>query len=219
MFRWLFSGKKEIDKIKEDTRRAFESVKNDMDKAGKWFKHLSKTDSDQEDKISELKSKISTLEKDIEKLHKIVLLNKSENFRQVFRQPSTAVYRQAPVQAVQTGVENAVQTGVEGYFLIDLNNLSVMERAIVYLLLNSDMKLSYEDIAAMLGKSRSTIRSQISVIKQKSENLIKEYIEKNGKKRVYIPDEIKEKILKNKKVKEIKRKNKKNSEKEEVSYA
>lgn len=218
MLDWLFGGKKEIEKIKEDTRKAFEDVKNDMEKAGQWFKHLSKTDSDQENKINALKAKISTLEKEIEKLHEKFLVMNAGNSRQVTRQASTAVYKQQGVEGVEKAVQMAVQTGVEGDFLIDINSLSVMERAIVYLLLNSEMKLSYEDIAMMLGKSRSTIRSQISVIKQKSEGLIKEYIEKNGKKRVYIPEEIKEKVMKNKKVRENKRKDKKKNEKEEVNY-
>ena len=62
------------------------------------------------------------------------------------------------------------------------------------------MKLSYDDLAAMLGKERSTIRGQINTIKQKSESLIEEIIEKNGKKRVFIPEEIKEKMLKKTKV-------------------
>jgi len=37
-------------------------------------------------------------------------------------------------------------------------------------------------------------------IKQKSERIIEEIIEKNGKKRIYIPENIKEKILKKTKV-------------------
>jgi len=52
----------------------------------------------------------------------------------------------------------------------------------------------------MLGKERSTIRGQINTIKQRSEGLIEEEIEKNGKKRVFIPEEIKEKLLKKTKV-------------------
>ena len=62
------------------------------------------------------------------------------------------------------------------------------------------MKLSYEDIAAVLGKEKTTIRGQINTIKQKSNGLIQEIIEKNGKKRIFIPKEIKEKILKKQKV-------------------
>jgi hypothetical protein len=51
----------------------------------------------------------------------------------------------------------------------------------------------------MLGKEKSTIRGQINAIKQKSE-VIKESVEKNGKKRLFIPEEIKEKMLKKAKV-------------------
>ncbi|GAH73523.1 unnamed protein product, partial [marine sediment metagenome] len=65
--------------------------------------------------------------------------------------------------------------------------------------LNTDMKLSYDDMASILGKERSTIRGQINAIRQKS-GLIEELIEKKGKKRVFIPEEIKEKLLKRAKV-------------------
>ena len=65
----------------------------------------------------------------------------------------------------------------------------------------------------MLGKERSTIRGQINSIKQKSENLIEEVIEKNGKKRVFIPEEMREKLLKKSKVRvKIGKKGKKNEE-------
>ena len=73
------------------------------------------------------------------------------------------------------------------------------------------MKLSYDDIGAIMGKERSTIRTQINGIKQKSENIIKEMIEKNGKKRVFIPEEIKEKLLKKSKVRVKSRKKDKNN--------
>jgi hypothetical protein len=62
------------------------------------------------------------------------------------------------------------------------------------------MKLSYDDLAAMLGKERSTIRGQLNRIKQKDENLIEEVVERNGKKRVFIPDNLKEKLLKKQRV-------------------
>jgi hypothetical protein len=68
-------------------------------------------------------------------------------------------------------------------------------------LLNTDMNLSYNDLASMLGKEGSTIRGQVNSIKQKSEGLIEESIEINGKKRMYIPENIKEKILRKEKVK------------------
>ncbi|MCK5044063.1 hypothetical protein KAR52_03620 [Candidatus Pacearchaeota archaeon] len=76
------------------------------------------------------------------------------------------------------------------------------------------MKLSYDDLSAILGKERSTIRGQINVIKQKSESLIEELIEQNGKKRIYIPEEIKEKMLKKSKVRVNGPKRSKKEEKE-----
>jgi len=104
--------------------------------------------------------------------------------------------KQTAVQGVQIGVQTAVQTAEN----VNLSDFSVMERAIIMILLNHDMKLSYDDLAAMTGKSRATIRGQVNAIKQKSEGLIEEKIELNGKKRVFIPQEIKEKMLKNVKV-------------------
>ncbi len=66
--------------------------------------------------------------------------------------------------------------------------------------MNSDIRLSYDDLAAVLGKERSTIRGHLNRIKQKSSGLVEEIIEKNGKKRVFIPEEIREKLLKKAKV-------------------
>jgi len=59
----------------------------------------------------------------------------------------------------------------------------------------------------MLGKEKSTMRGQINSIKQKSVGLIEEIIEVNGRKRVFIPEEIKEKLLKKAKVR-VKKKDK-----------
>jgi len=58
----------------------------------------------------------------------------------------------------------------------------------------------------MLGKEKSTIRGQINTIKQKSEALISEKIEQNGKKRLYIDEKTKEKLMKKQKVRVEKQK-------------
>lgn len=71
---------------------------------------------------------------------------------------------------------------------------------VVITLANSDMKLSYEDLALLLGKERATIRGQINSIKQKSEGLLCELSEKNGKKRVFVPEEVRNKLAKYAKV-------------------
>jgi hypothetical protein len=71
--------------------------------------------------------------------------------------------------------------------------------------LNSELKLSYEDLAALLGKNTSTIRGQINSLKRKSEGIIEEVSEGNGKKRLYIPEEIRNQIVKSVKVRVKKR--------------
>jgi chromosome segregation and condensation protein ScpB len=109
--------------------------------------------------------------------------------------------KQTAVGDVQTGVQTGVQTPFFGQF-------STMERSTLWVLLNTDMKLSYEDLAAILGKEKATIRGQINSIKQKSGDLIQEIMEKNGKKRIFIPEKVKETLLK--KVKVRVRKGKKN---------
>jgi predicted transcriptional regulator len=114
-------------------------------------------------------------------------------FKQPFKTNQRMLNKQTDVYTVQTSVQTDVQTP-------NLSNFSITERAILFILLNTDMKLSYDDLSSMLNKEKSTIRGQINTIKSKSESLIEEIIEKNGKKRIFIPEKIKEKLLKKQKV-------------------
>jgi len=52
----------------------------------------------------------------------------------------------------------------------------------------------------LVFKAFYVYRGQINSIKQKSEGLIEEIVEKNGKKRVYVPEKVREKLLKYAKV-------------------
>src|SRR3989344_3388231 len=167
MFEWLF--KKDTKKLEEDTKKGFNSVKKDMDAVGKWIKHLDAQDKQLFDLINELKMDLSSLKDEIESLREGVgVLNDVEKNKQVFKK--------LPVLGKQTGVydvQEAVQTAVQtGSFYDILRSLSSNERLLVFTLLNSEMKLSYEDLALLLGKERSTVRGQINAIKQKSEGLI-----------------------------------------------
>ena len=123
--------------------------------------------------------------------------------------------KQTAVEGVGKAVQTAVQTG---NFYGILQNLTSSERLLVFTLMNAGngMKLSYEDLARLLGKERSTVRGQINSIKQKSEGLILEITEKNGKKRVFVPEEIRVKLAKYAKVRvKGKRKDEEFEEKEE----
>jgi predicted transcriptional regulator len=206
MFGWLFR-KKELKDIEEDTKKGFESVKKDITAVTGWIKHLDSEKNLQQKEIEDLKEVLSTMKEDMDGLKNVLSIMNELKPNRVFKTPGRVFEKQTGVYAVQTGVQTGVQTP-------NLDHFSITERAILWVLLNTDMKLSYDDIAAMLGKERSTIRGQINSIKQKSEGLVQEEVEKNGKKRVYVSEEMKEKMLKKSKVRvKPKRKTEKNEEK------
>jgi hypothetical protein len=59
----------------------------------------------------------------------------------------------------------------------------------------------------MLGKDTATIRGQINSIKQKCDGIIEEQIEKNNKKKLFIPERIKGILLKRVKIRAKKKEN------------
>jgi predicted transcriptional regulator len=191
MFWW--SSKNKIKELEQKTENAFSSVKSDMDAVGKWVKHLDSNDKQLFDLIYSLRQDLATLNEEVAAM--------KEGFEMaVEEQRNKQVFKKLPVLSKQTSVEDVqktVQTAVQTDNIYGiLKNLSGNERLVVFTLLNSEMKLSYEDIALLLGKERSTIRGQINAIKQKAEGLVQEIVESNGKKRVFIPDEIKSKLQK-----------------------
>jgi len=195
MFGWLFKDKTE--KIEENVRKGFSDVRKDIDVAGKWIKHLDKQDKQLFDMIYSLREELSSVKSDIEGLREgVEIAVEEEKNKQVFKK-LPVLDKQTGVSGVQKAVKTAVQTG---NFYDILKGLSANERLVVFTLMNSDMKLSYEDLAMLLGKERSTVRGQINSIKQKTEGLIEEISEKNGKKRVYVPEEIRQKLQKYAKV-------------------
>ena len=192
MFGWFFR-KKEVEQIKEDTKRGFDSVKKDVSAVSGWIKHLDSEKNLHKKEIDELKEDLSTIKEEIEGLKNVLSIMNELKPKQLFKTNRQVFNKQTGVYAVQTGVQTGVQTP-------NLDQFSITERAILWILLNTDMKLGYDDLASMLGKERSTIRGQINAIKQKNRELIEEETEKNGKKRVFIPEYMKEKMLKKIKV-------------------
>jgi predicted transcriptional regulator len=189
---WFFGKKEEVKDLKEEVRSSFENVKKDFGKISNWIHHLDGKDKKNGEDITYLKNEIFEIKNSIQELKDFVSIFGTK-IGQINKQPQTAVDKQTAVEAVQTPVQTAVQTTF-------LSNLSVMERAIVWTLLNSEMKLSYEDLAALMGKDKSTIRGQINAIRRKSDGLIEESIELNGKKRVFVPEKMKTFLLKSVKV-------------------
>lgn len=198
-----FNSKKSLKDLEEKTENGFNSVRDDMEKVGKWIKHLDSKDKQLFDVLNSLKQDLSNIKDEVESLREAVdLVNNGVEDKQLFKK-LPVLGKQTSVEDVQEAVQTAVQT--DNFYNI-LKSLSSNERLLIFTLLNSDMKLSYEDLALMLGKEKSTVRGQINAIKQKSESLIEEIVEKTGKKRVYIPEEIKEKMQKYAKVRVTKKK-------------
>lgn len=195
MFGWIFGER--YNKLNEETKKGFSAVKNDMDVVGKWIKHLDGQDKQLFELLNELKQDLSSIKDDLEGLKEAFEISQQpEENKQLFKK-LPVLGKQTAVYGVQEAVQTAVQTGD---FYEILRGLTSQERLLIFTLLNSEMKLSYEDLALLLGKESATVRGQINAIKQKSEGLIEEIIEKNGKKRVFIPEESKEKLSKYAKV-------------------
>lgn len=218
MFDWFF--KKKDNNLEDKTKQGFDSVKKDLDKVGAWIKHLDAKDKQLFDAINSLRLDLSSIQDEIGSLREAINIESfGEKNKQLFKKTGV-LQKQTAVYDVQESVQTPVQTG--NLYEI-LNNFSSNERLILFTLMNADedMKLSYEDLARLLGKERSTIRGQINAIKQKSEGLIMELTEPNGKKRVYVSEEVRNKLLKYAKVRVRKEgksegKGKKSEKKEEL---
>ncbi len=197
MFWGLFKKREKndsVERIERAVQTGFGSVKHDISNLSAWIKHLNDKDEEHSDEISDVYEELASIRSELENVKNMIdiLGNKK-----LFKQRQTVFNKQTAVQAVQTPVQTAVQST---FFDSFLDNLSITERAIVWVLLSSDLKLSYDDLAAMLGKERATIRGQLNHIKQKSEGLVEEQIESNNKKRFFIPEKVKGILLKKVKV-------------------
>lgn len=187
--------KEDISGLKDEVKQAFKAVKEDIKNAADWVNHLNNKDKQHEESIEEINGRLSSIENNLEEIKTFISFFDSRVSKQLFKQRQTGVYKQTAVQGVQTPVQTGVygvQTAIQSAFL---GNLSVMERAIVWVLLNTDMKLSYEDISTILNKDKATIRGQMNSIKQKSEGMVEEAMEPNGKKRYFIPEDMREMLL------------------------
>lgn len=197
-----FTKRDEHETLKGEVKQAFSNVKQDLKKASDWITHLNTRDKHHETSLEELADRLSSMENEMGEMRNFMAFFSTRMSKQLFKQRQTADYKQTGVEPVQTGVQTAVQEAF-------MHNLSVMERAIVWTLLNTDMKLSCEDIASVLNKERSTIRGQLNSIKQKSEGLVEEVLEKNGKKRYFIPEAMRENVFSNMKLERTNKKAKK----------
>ncbi len=186
----MFGQKRKINELRKEIVESFDNVKKDFAKVGEWITVLDDKSDKNDKKNSSLDNELANLKKDIETIR----ANSAFFGQGVSKQVSNSVQTDTTFNSVQTDVQTGVQTD-------GLYRLTVMERAIVFALLNSELKLSYEDLSSMFGKNKSTVRGQINTIKQKIPGIIGELMEPSGKKRVFIPDKMKDYITKSIKIK------------------
>lgn len=192
-----FGTKKRVQKLENEIKSSFEGVKKDFEGVGKWIKHLDRHKKEHIDYISGFKNDLATIKQELVALKELISVADLEEENKQLSKKAAVLNKQTAVVPVQEPVQTGVQTG---NFHGILNNFSSNERLLVFTLMNSSLKLSYEDLARLLGKERSTIRGQINTIKQKSEGLLEEIVEPNGKKRVFVSLAIREKLQKYAKV-------------------
>ena len=207
---WFFKKKKKGQELEEkfsnlhnSLHNSFSNIKKDINNMSSWVGHLKNKHDNHNKKFELLNYRINNIEEVLEDL------------RDVWTRVQTAVQTGGVSKQTQTDSrpnscpevskqlskqenrENKSGNSEKEITIIDsLRNLTMMERAVVWALLNTDLKLSYEDLSIALGKDKSTLRGQINNLKTKSEGLIEEYTEKDGKKRFYINEKKKNSILK-----------------------
>ena len=155
MFDWFFGRRTK--KLEDKTKEGFDSVKKDFERVGAWIKHLDQRDKRLFDFLNGLKIELASVREDIDGLREGLSLVDFETKNKQLLEKSAVLRKQTAVGGVQEPVQTAVQTG---NFYDILNNFSANERLLIFTLANASegMKLSYEDLARLLGKERSTIR-------------------------------------------------------------
>lgn len=184
---WFFKKRDDhaherIDEVHDILKNSFSNLKKDMTHVSKWLSDSKQKEEGRDKRLDLLDRRLDELE-------------------QLFGQLQTDIRSKRTSVHVQTPVQTIVQTGKkknkESYDGLEdaLRHLTTMERTVVWMLLNTDLKMSYDDMCIALGKDKSTLRGQINNIKQKAEGLVSEFSEPSGKKRFYMQDELKEHLL------------------------
>ena len=206
---WIFKKRddpsQKLESLQQSLKNSFSQIKLDIQSVTKTIKNQHGHHESHKMNINLAHARIDNIEQMVFALQQELELAKqmqSNNQTAVqSKQDQTAVRSKQLFKVVQTPVQTAVQTG--SLEEIDQKKFTPMERAIISILLNTDLKLSYDDLSVALGRDKSTIRGQVNNIKQKT-NLLQENVEKDGKKRFYVQEEVKTNIFKQRNVAKVK---------------
>jgi len=183
--------------LHQSLHNSFSNIKDDMHNIGKWVSNFKEKHDDHHKKFELLNYRVNNMEEVLEEMRVVwTRVQTAVQTGGLSKQTQTdSRPNSRPTLSKQLSKQGKNSEG-EALFVEKLRNLTMMERAVVWALLNTDLKLSYEDLSIALGKDKSTLRGQINNIKTKSEGLVEEYVEKEGKKRFFISEKNKTKILK-----------------------
>ena len=181
---------KKFSEINDSLKNSFSKIKEDMFSLNSHVENLHGHKQDHGELIEGLDSRLKLIENFIEdSLTNQAIVQTND----LSKQTQTSVRPKRTSTTVQTDE------------LDSLRRLTPMERALVWALLNTDLKVSYSDLSRILGKDESTVRGQVSNIKRKIDGLVLEKSENNGQKRFYIEERVKNKIMRKYKIKNKKK--------------
>ncbi|MEK6940815.1 MAG: hypothetical protein AABW49_02855 [Nanoarchaeota archaeon] len=191
---WIFKKRDELSKhmdgIQTSLKISFKHIKSDIKILTEWIDHFNNKHDKHEEEVEKINLNVLSLNKRIIDIEKVISsLSKQQTAVQTpvrFKQPQTDNRFKQLFEPVQ--IKQAGDTFTK--------NMTPMERAIISVLLNTDLKLSYDDLRVAIGRDKSTIRGQVNNIKQKNSKLLKEVAESTGRKRFYIDEPTKNSILK-----------------------
>ncbi len=154
---WLFKKRdnleQKFDNLHNSLHDSFSNIKRDVDTVNKWLGHFKNRHHEHDQKLELLSQRISTIEEFL------------EDIPDVWKGVQTAVQTGGVSKQLQTDsrpnncpkLSKQLSKQYEEMTLIEkIRKLTIMERAVVWALVNTDLKLSYEDLGKALGKDKST---------------------------------------------------------------
>jgi len=189
-FFWFRKKEDNLDeKFKElhsGLKSSFSNIKKDFEHVMSRVDHLHLKKDEHHDKLDKLDKRLREI----------------ETFFELMKEKEAEFIHKGTLskQAVQTGQTGVVRTAVQtpvfqtGY-LGKLKSLTPTERNLVWSLVNTNLKLSYDDISVVIGKDKSTVRGLMNSVRRKYDDIINEITEEGGKKRFFIEDDIKSEVM------------------------